>query len=155
MRATRVFTVLAAVAAIGVACGDDIITTAIPEGLEVYTAQLNGANERPNPVTTTATGTAIVTILGNLVSWKVDVLTPIDSLIQGHIHRHATDTAFGGVVINFSLAIRGQDFTGNATTGSATPVDSVLAIIRAGRAYVNLHTQTNQGGEIRGQLVKQ
>jgi len=154
MRATRMFIALAAVAAIGVACGDDIITTAIPEGLEVYTAELNGANERPNPVTTTASGTAIVTILGSLVSWKVDVVD-IDSLILGHIHRHATDTAFGGVVVNFNPAVRGQNFTGNATTGSATPVDSVLAIIRAGRAYVNLHTQTNQGGEIRGQLVKQ
>jgi hypothetical protein len=152
MRATRVFTVLAAVAAIGVACGDD--TTGIPAGLEVYTATLTGANERPNPVTTNATGTAIVTILGSLVSWKVDVVD-IDSLILGHIHRHATDTAFGGVVINFAPAVRGQNFTGNATTGSFTPHDSVLTIMRAGRAYVNVHTQTNQGGEIRGQLVRQ
>jgi hypothetical protein len=41
-----VFPVLAAVALVGVACGDDI-TTAIPEGLEVFTATLNGANEVP------------------------------------------------------------------------------------------------------------
>jgi hypothetical protein len=154
MRVTSVMTVLAAIAAIGVACGDDT-TTGIPAGLEVYTATLNGANERPTAVTTTATGTAIVTILGSLVSWKVDVLTPIDSLILGHIHRHATDTAFGGVVINFNPAVRGQDFTGTATVGSFTPPDSILAIIRAGRAYVNLHTFAHQGGEIRGTLVKQ
>jgi CHRD domain-containing protein len=152
MRATRMFAALSAVALIGVACGDD--TTGIPAGLEVYTASLRGANERPTPVTTTATGTAIVTILGTLVSWKVDVVD-IDSLTQGHIHRHATDTAFGGVVINFAPAVRGQNFTGNATTGSFTPVDSILTIIRAGRAYVNLHTATNGGGEIRGDLVKQ
>ena len=87
MRATRVLAVLTALAAIGVACKDD--TTGIPSGLEVYTATLNGANEAPTPVTTTATGTAIVTVLGNLVSWKVDVLTPIDSIILGHIHRRA------------------------------------------------------------------
>ena len=63
MRAQRVFTVLAAVAAIGVACKND--TTGIPAGLEIYTATLNGANEAPTPVTTTATGTAIVTVLGS------------------------------------------------------------------------------------------
>jgi len=31
----------------------------------------------------------------------------------------------------------------------------VFDIIRAGRAYVNIHTRVNGGGEIRGNLVKQ
>jgi len=153
MRASRVFSVLAAVAAVGVACKND--TTGIPAGLEVYTATLNGANEAPTPVTTTATGTAIVTVLGSQVSWKVDILTSIDSIIAGHIHRRAADSVAGNVQVNFAPAPTGAGFTGTATVGSATPVDSILAIIRAGRSYVNIHTKAHPGGEIRGTLVRQ
>jgi len=154
MRVSRGFTVLAAVALLGVACEDD--ATGIPAGLEVYTANLTGANERPTPVTTTATGHAVVTILGDsLISWEVVIDSPIDSIIAGHIHRFNVDTGFGGVVVNFAPPATGLDFSGTATIGSATPVDSVFDIIRAGRAYVNIHTKVNGGGEIRGNLVKQ
>jgi hypothetical protein len=153
MRASRMFTALAVTAAAGVACKDNV--TGIPAGLEVYTATLNGANEAPTPVTTTATGTAIVTVLGNLVSWKVDVLTALDSLTAGHIHRRAADSVAGNVRVDFAPTPRGIGFTGTAAVGSATVVDSILTILRAGRAYVNLHTKKNPGGEIRGTLVKQ
>jgi len=153
MRASRVFSVLAAVAAVGVACKND--TTGIPAGLEVYTATLNGANEAPTPVTTTATGTAIVTVLGSQVSWKVDILTPIDSIIAGHIHRRAADSVAGNVRVDFAPTPTGAGFTGTATVGSATVVDSILVIMREGRAYVNIHTKAHPGGEIRGTLVKQ
>ena len=154
MRAQRVFTVLAAVAAIGVACKND--TTGIPAGLEIYTATLNGANEAPTPVTTTATGTAIVTVLGSQVTWKVDIVTAIDSIILGHIHRHAADSVAGNVQVNFNPAATGPGFTGTATVGSqANVADSILALMRAGRAYVNIHTKAHTGGEIRGTLVRQ
>jgi len=55
-----------AVSLIGAACSDN--NTGIPAGLEVYTATLNGANERLTPVTTTATGSAIVTVLGTTLT---------------------------------------------------------------------------------------
>jgi|SRR5882762_6991147 len=153
MRATRMFTVLAALAVTGVSCKDE--TTGIPSGLEVYTATLNGANEAPTPVTTTASGTAIVTVLGNLVSWKVDVLTPIDSIILGHIHRHAADSVAGNVRVDFAPTPTGAAFTGTATVGSATVVDSIITILHDGRGYVNIHTKAHPGGEIRGTLVRQ
>jgi len=151
MRASRMFTALAVTVAAGVACKDNV--TGIPAGLEVFTATLNGANERPTPVTTTATGSAIVTVLGNLVSWKVDVVD-IDSIIAGHIHHGPVDSA-GPVRVNFSPAVTRQNFTGTATVGSITVGDSVLTWLRDGKAYVNIHTAVNGGGEIRGQLVKQ
>ncbi|HEV8570803.1 MAG TPA: CHRD domain-containing protein [Actinoplanes sp.] len=155
MRATRMFTALTAVALVGVACGDDIITTAIPADVEIFRAKpMNGANERPDPVTTTATGEAVVTVIGNLVSWKVDV-TNLTGTNAGHIHRRATDSTAGGVIQGISPTTGGTSFTGTIALGSATVVDSVLAIMRAGRAYVNLHTAANPGGEIRGDLVKQ
>jgi hypothetical protein len=153
MRATRMFTALAAVAVIGVACGDDV--AGIPAGLEVYTATLNAANE-PTPVTSTATGTAIVTVLGNQVTWKVDIISPIDSITLGHIHRRHPDSTAGNVQVNFAPAPTGLDFTGTATVGSAASVnDSILVLMRAGRGYVNIHTRVYPGGEIRGTLIKQ
>jgi len=151
MRATRMFTVLAAVAAIGVACGDD--TTGIPSGVEVFVATLNGANERPTPVTTTTTGRAVITVLGNLVSWKVDV-TDIDSATVGHIHKGVADST-GNPIVVFTVTQTGLNFTGTVAVGSAIVADSVLTLMRAQRAYVNIHTRLNGGGEIRGQTVKQ
>jgi hypothetical protein len=154
MRASRVLTVLAAIALLGVACKDD--ATGIPAGLEIFTATLNGANEAPTAITTTATGHATVTLLGDsLVSWEVIIDSPIDSIIAGHIHRHAADSVAGNVQVNFAPPATGAGFTGTATIGSATPADSILEIIRAGRSYVNIHTKLNPGGEIRGTLVKQ
>lgn len=161
MRTTRMLAVLASIAIVG-NCSDSTSSN-IPEGLEVYTATLNGANERPTAITTTATGHATVTILGDsLISWEVVIDSPIDSLTLGHIHRFNTDTGFGGVIVQLAPPARGLDFSGVATTGALTvgqgapPVsDSAFAIIRAGRAYVNIHTRVNGGGEIRGNLIKQ
>ncbi|HKA57153.1 MAG TPA: CHRD domain-containing protein [Gemmatimonadales bacterium] len=154
MRTTRMLAVLASIAVVG-NCSDSTSSN-IPEGLEVFTATLNGTNERPTAVTTTATGHAIVTILSDsLISWEVVIDSPIDSITVGHIHRFNSDTGFGGVVVNLAPPATGLDFIGTAAVGSATPVDSVFDIIRAGRAYVNIHTRVNGGGEIRGNLVKQ
>lgn len=153
MRTTRVLTLLAVPALIGIACSSDEAALTLPAGVEVYTAVLSGAAERPTPVTTTATGAAVITVIGNLVSWKVTV-TDIDSIILGHIHKGVVDSA-GGVVVNFAPAPTGLNFTGTATQGSAVVVDSVLTLMRGDRAYVNIHTRVNGGGELRGQLVRQ
>src|ERR1041384_5206352 len=96
MHVSRALAMFATVSLIGVACKDDN-TTGIPAGLEVYKATLNGANERPTAVTSTAAGTALVTVLGNQISWKVDITAAIDSVIAGHIHRGVADSAGGGL----------------------------------------------------------
>jgi hypothetical protein len=153
MRVARVFTLFAAVALVGLACEDD--ATGIPSGVEVYTAQLNGANEAPTPVTTTATGHAVVTVLGNFLSWKVDIDTPIDSVFAGHIHRRHPDSVAGNVRVDFQLTQLGPGFSGTLTVAADTVADSILTILREGRGYVNIHTRTNAGGEIRGTLVRQ
>ena len=58
--------------------------------------------------------------------------------------------------VNFNPAATGPGFTGTATVGSqANVADSILALMRAGRAYVNIHTKAHTGGEIRGTLVRQ
>jgi hypothetical protein len=166
MRATRVFTVLAAVAVIGVACGDDAV--GIPAGLEVFTATLNGANERPNATTTPATGTAVITVMGNLISWRVDAAN-LSNVNIGHIHYGPVDSA-GGVMIDL-LPTPGSYTTSQTIALGSFTGDTVLAVVahmRNGKAYVNIHTTDGvggadpvgpagdyPGGEIRGQLRKQ
>jgi len=153
MRASRVLGMIAAVALIGVACGDD--TTGIPADVEIWRARpINGANERPTAVTTTATGEAVITVIGNLVSWKVDVAN-LTAVTAGHIHRRHPDSTAGGVIQGISPTTGGTNFTGTLAQGSAVVLDSVLTIMRAGRAYLNIHTSANPGGEIRADLVKQ
>lgn len=161
----RALALFVTAALVGGACSDNNNGgVTLPAGMEIYTATLNGANEAPTPVTTTAAGHAVVTILGNFITWKVDVDSPIDSLIAGHIHRHAADSVAGNVRVDFTVGHRvwsagptGPGITGTVAAGDTTltaPGDSMLAIIRAGRSYVNLHTRAHQGGEIRGTLVR-
>lgn len=153
MRVSRMLAMFAAAGLLGGACSDDD-TTGIPAGLEVFTATLNGANERPTAVTTTATGTAVVTALGNQLSWRVDITSAIDSVTIGHIHKGVADSA-GGIIRDLAPTPTGIGFTGTVALGSAIVVDSVLTLMRDGRAYVNIHTRAHGAGEIRGQLVKQ
>lgn len=153
MRVSRAFTMFATVALIGVACGDEV--SGIPSDVEIFRGTpMNGANERPTPVTTTATGEGVITVIGNLVSWRVTV-TGITGVTAGHIHRRHPDSTAGGVIQGISPTTGGTNFTGTLAQGSAVVVDSVLAIMRAGRAYLNIHTSANPGGEIRADLVKQ
>ena len=163
MRATRVLSVLAAVAVIGVACADD--TTGIPAGVEIFKATLNGANEIPALVSpTTATGEATITVLGNLLSWKIDV-TNLTNVTIGHIHYGPADSA-GGVMVNLSPTPGSYTTTTTIALGSLVVNDTVLVHMRNGKAYVNIHTSDGvadavgpagdyPGGEIRGQTRKQ
>lgn len=42
-------------------------------------------------------------------------------------------------------------FTG--TNSASVSLDSLLVLMRTGKAYTNIHTATNPGGEIRGQIT--
>ncbi|MDP3911417.1 MAG: CHRD domain-containing protein [Gemmatimonadales bacterium] len=163
MRVTRVFTVLAAVALVGVACGDDS-GTGIPSGVEIFTATLNGANEVPAlPTPTTATGTATMTVLGNLLSWKVDA-QDIENVSVGHIHLAVAGEP-GGVIQDLTPTPGDYPTLTTIALGSLEVGDDILSAMRAGSTYVNIHTSDAAnpdnnvpgdypGGEIRGQLRK-
>jgi len=116
---------------------------------DTYTATLSGANEVP-AVESDATGTATVTIDGNVLSWRVEV-KGLDNPTMAHIHGAAAGEN-GGVLVPLFREDKGEDFSGVLTEGKTTVEDDVIAAIRAGNAYVNVHTEANPRGEIRGQL---
>jgi hypothetical protein len=116
-----------------------------------FAADLRGANEVP-PVTTTATGSALVTLdAANNLTWEVNSGSIVSPTLA-HIHRAAAGTN-GNVVVTF--AANSSAFTNGRLRGSAV-IDAALANdIRTNPAgfYVNVHTTANGGGEIRGQLA--
>ena len=151
------------------ACGDDNDTNA---PATQFVATMTGAEEVP-AVTTTATGSATFTIEGDAITYTVNVAN-IENAVVSHIHIGAPG-ANGPVRLN--LCGTGAPLpactsgTGVLATGSnnitvgapAITFDSLVSAIRAGNAYVNVHTDdgvdppnTGQGdmasGEIRGQI---
>src|ERR1041384_2773724 len=108
-----------------------------------------------NPVTTQAEGLATITVNGNVLSYRVD-LSNIDSAFLAHVH-HAVADSHGPARGNLYVPPRpskGLDFSGVMVEDTITVADSVLAFIRGGAGYVNVHTKANPGGEIRGQLFR-
>ena len=135
-------------------CKDDVGLTSVPPPPERFVAFLSGANE-PTPITTAAQGLATLTINGNLVSYRVE-LSNIDSAFLAHVH-HAVAGLNGPVRVNLYIPPRVPeplDFSGLMVEDTITVPDSVLAFIRGGETYVNVHTKVNAGGEIRGQLFR-
>lgn len=162
VRQLAVFAAFSAIA-VAVACSDDEPT--VPNVTQTtFTAALNGDNERPNPVTTTGTGTATLVLFDeDSIQFTLQVAS-IDSVILSHIHAGDANTA-GPILFAFPATSPPQSFTTLATlhTGTITPSstfngsftwDSLLTRLRAGTAYVNVHTQQNPSGEIRAQLTQ-
>ena len=159
MKGKRAWVVLLIAAAFAAyACEDDD-----DDALEFETT-LVGQNERPNPVTTTATGTARVTDDGGATMSYLVTVTGIQNVTAAHIHVGPVDSA-GPIAVD--LAPNTSVTTGTLANSSfdqsdirplqqgAQPIsmDSLRALMRVGRTYVNVHTTQNPAGEIRGQLA--
>ena len=152
---------IVALVALG-SCKDDVGITVT----ERFAATLSGANVRPTPITSTATGSAQFTYVGDIKTlfFEVDVVG-IDSVILAHIHGPADTANNNGVILNLYTTgkSKGLGFTGVLAAGVGgelgPPVgmtlDSLLVLMRNGHAYVNVHTVAHGAGEIRGQVVKQ
>jgi len=109
------------------------------------TLTLTGANEVP-AVTTTATGTAMVTI-GADRSVKASVTAKDMTATASHIHMGAAGTN-GPVIVPFAKT--GDNAFGAAPDAKLT--EEQYAAYKAGNLYVNVHSAKNAGGEIRAQL---
>jgi len=122
---------------------------------ETFSAVLNGANERPNPVVTNGTGTAQFTVFGPAIQWTIshaDLTTPV---VGAHIHAPSDANTNASVVVGFTVVAGAVQSTGSfsSTNDPNMSLDSLKVLMRAGLAYVNIHTVTNPGGEIRGQTT--
>jgi hypothetical protein len=142
------------------ACNDDDDDLTNPVE-EEFTVALNGGNERPNPVTTDATGTADLSFTGaGPIAYNISVGGLSGAATAAHIHGPADISQTADPIVTFtnlSTSPNGQLVSGSiTTTGVATiSLDSLKRLLRNGKAYINVHTAANPNGEIRGQVVAQ
>lgn len=116
-----------------------------------YTATLNGANERPTPVSPAGTGTATVDVLGREIKYNVTFTGLTSNATAAHIHGRADETTFASVLQGFSGV---PSATSGTISGTVVVNRATLNAIVDGLSYVNLHTVNNGGGEIRGSTLR-
>ena len=132
-----------------------------------FTAALHGGGEVP-AVSTGAAGTATVTwnTTTKAGTYRVEVYNMPSGTVASHIHVGASNVA-GPVVINYTVPAGGisNDYTLSGTFGCSDVVprqpqginscEDFEQALLLNNTYVNVHSQVNGGGEIRGQLVRQ
>jgi hypothetical protein len=131
------------------------------KGQTIFQAQLMGANEVP-PRTSSGSGAAGFTLDGNTVHFSVEV-EGMNDIVACHIHvgpvgasgpvrvplcSASTPGVANGGVVN-GVLVQG---TFTASDVIAISFDDLLAAMRNGNAYVNVHTKVYPAGEIRGQV---
>jgi hypothetical protein len=136
-----------------------------------FTAHLTSDQERPVPVDTHGSGQAIFKLSkdGTTLHYKL-IVNNVENITQAHIHCGGTEVA--GPVIAFLFGFNEEGVTQNgvlaegditaadvvvqadseACMGGVANFEELIAKIKAGGTYVNVHTVAFPGGEIRGQI---
>ena len=122
------------------------------KSIQQFKAVLNGAAERPTPVTTTASGLASVSVEGDKVTTILSYTGLSGPPANGHFHGPATAEQAAGVMIGFPAGtlppVSSATFVFELTFTAAQKTN-----LTGGMTYLNLHTAANAGGEIRGQVL--
>ena len=130
-----------------------------------FVAPLEGAQENP-PVATKATGLAKFQLnkAGTAIDYKL-IVANIQGVTQSHIHCNGPPGVNGPVsVFLFGFVPAGVTTNGILAQGSIGAVftgacgindlNALLAAMRSGNTYVNVHTLAVPSGEIRGQIAE-
>jgi len=155
-----------------------IATGAAQAAIIHFTVSLNGANENPgNASPGTGSATVDIDTVAKLMTLDVTFSGLLGLTTASHIHCCAPTPADNAPVatqtpsfIGFPLGVTSGSFAntfdmslassyrpGFISDHGGTPAsafDFLLAGMLAGQAYLNIHTQTFPGGEIRGTLIQ-
>jgi hypothetical protein len=139
--------------------------TKATEDSEIFVADLAGSNEVP-AVGTAASGTCGLQVDGTLVRYSIETHN-ISNVVGAHIHVGASGVngpirvvfiPFPGSTVSLlttPIASPGTVLTSGSFGPSQVTVltfDQLLAEMRNGNTYCNVHTTAFRGGEIRGQF---
>ncbi len=113
-----------------------------------FNTTLSGAQEVP-PVNTAGRGEAKVTVdrATRQLTWEVGYNGLTGPVTAAHFHGPAAPGQNAGVVVPIA-----QGPATNPMRGSAMLTEEQMNQLLQGRWYINLHTEQNKGGEIRGQV---
>jgi hypothetical protein len=117
-----------------------------------FKATLNGASEVP-PVQTAGKGTVTATYdpATKVLTWEGDFSGLTGPATAAHFHGPAESGKNAAPEVWISE--KGKPLT-SPFKGQATLTDAQADDLQKGMLYANVHTDTNKGGEIRGQVVK-
>jgi len=173
---------IAAAVIAAAACGSDSTTPAVSKIIN-FTAAMTPAGEVGANLTGSPAGagtfTATLDTSTNVFTWSFTFQGLTSNVNNGHIHGPFVaggTTTSAGVILNFNPASpppggTGLTFTGFSTAntgagggtivlsgtqvlGNGVSADSLRKLLLAGNAYVNIHTTSNPGGEIRAQITR-
>jgi hypothetical protein len=136
-----------------------------------FTASLKGENERPVPVDTNAAGVARFWLNAEEteIHYKL-IVANIDGVTQAHIHCGTPDVAGPIVAFLYGFNAAGVTVSGTlaqgviteanvipradsaACPGGVSSLADVIAKMRSGGAYANVHTLAFPAGEERGTI---
>jgi hypothetical protein len=143
-----------------IACVAALSLAACGGGTE-FNATLSGAAEKPTAVTTSASGTAKVTIDGTKVKVEGTYTGLSGNAMAAHIHGPADENSVADIFCNLKADTATSGTLSEAGTATSKPACSTVELTDAqikdfedGRMYINIHTAANQAGEIRGQIKK-
>jgi len=110
-----------------------------------FTAELAA----PSGVTSDGTGTADITYDTDTkeMTWTIEFSGLTGPATAAHFHGPAAEGENAGV----QVPIEGTE---SPLEGSATLTDEQAGYLMDGMLYVNVHTEANGGGEIRGQVTE-
>ncbi|MDB5051875.1 MAG: hypothetical protein JWO30_4946 [Fibrobacteres bacterium] len=123
-----------------------------PEMDRLWTAELKGGNAIP-AVATPATGVAIFQLSpdDSILTVKAYLQGIPDSVTGAHIHEGGAAST-GNVVANLVSRLSGNTIAARIRVSSLARPAAFLDSLKKGSLYVNVHTEANTSGEIRGQL---
>lgn len=130
---------------------------------ETFTAKLMGSDEVP-AVQTTGKGEVVFKLSADnkSLTYKLKV-RGLENVTAAHIHSGMKGENGPPIVGLFAGPKKEGQFNGELAKGTITekellgsltgkPLSDLVTMIKSGRAYVNVHTDKNPGGELRGQL---
>ena len=146
-------------------CGLLAIAASAHAQQQVTVRAMLGGNQENPPVSAGAHGDATVTVnrATQQIDYEVNIYNLPTGIVGAHIHV-GTAGVNGPIIINFPVVAVGQSgafqLKGSARASELMvraeqgirSFDEAAFAIASGAAYVNVHTQANPGGEIRGQL---
>jgi hypothetical protein len=136
-------------------CWDEENPTTVPLNTTtttMYSATLNGANEKPTSTTSPATGTFMGSLNSStrVLSYTVTYSGfPASSTVTGgHLHRITNADGTGPINVPFPTLV-------SPIISTATLRQSQVDSLNAGQMYANIHTNVYPNGAIRGDIRRQ
>jgi hypothetical protein len=119
----------------------------------LHWTELSGEAERPDPILTMASGNTVASLIATDISFNILYSGLSGTATAAHIHGTAGPEDTAGPVLNLrEFADNGFGSMGRMAGGTELPVGQVGAIAD-GLTYINIHTEANGPGEIRGQVL--